>query len=153
MYFIKISRSPAYPEENALLSAILTVRRHRLPVATCKRAIVIPDIAHAPIDIGEGCRLFPSIGNTADGCQGAVFYSYVGAAARAIGARRHRLGMGELQEHGAGEQERCKRNERDLKADSNVPALRTAKMVRPRKRWAQSLQSESNSHQDLQSVH
>ncbi len=28
-----------------LLPAILTVRRHRLPVATCKRAIVIPDTA------------------------------------------------------------------------------------------------------------
>ena len=134
------------------LPAILTVRRHRLPVATCKRAIVIPDIAHAPIDIGEGCRLFPSTGNTADGCQGAVFHSYVGAAC-AIGSRRHRLGMGGLQEHGAGEQERRKRSERDLQADSNAPALRTAKMVRPRKGWAQSSQSESNCHQDLQSVH
>jgi hypothetical protein len=35
-----------------------------------------PFIADAPIDIGEGCPLFPSVGNTAEGCQGAVFYSY-----------------------------------------------------------------------------
>ena len=58
----------------ALLPAILTVRRHRLPVTTCQRAIVIPDIADAPIDIGEGCPLFPPVRNMADGCQGAVFH-------------------------------------------------------------------------------
>src|SRR6266446_214150 len=44
--------------KNALLPAILTVRRHWLPVITRKRAIVIPDIADAPIDIREGCPLF-----------------------------------------------------------------------------------------------
>jgi hypothetical protein len=38
--------------------------RHRLPVTT----IIIPDIADAPIDVGEGCPLFPSVGNTPDGC-------------------------------------------------------------------------------------
>jgi hypothetical protein len=39
-----------------------------LPVrgTTCKRAIVIPDIAETPIDIDEGCPLFPSVGHTAD---------------------------------------------------------------------------------------
>jgi hypothetical protein len=31
-------------------------------VTTSKRAIVIPDIADAPIDIREGCPLFPSFG-------------------------------------------------------------------------------------------
>jgi hypothetical protein len=82
-------------------------------VTTCERAIVIPDIADAPIDIGEGTPLFPSVGNTADGCQGAVFHSYVGAACT-IGSLRHRLGMGGLQEHRAGDQERCKRTEKDF---------------------------------------
>jgi hypothetical protein len=106
--------APILPKpRNPLLPAILTVRRHRLPVTTCKRAIVIPDIADAPIDIGEGCRLFPSVGNTADGCQGAVFHSYFGAAST-IGSLRHRLGMSGLQEHRAGDQERCKRTERDF---------------------------------------
>jgi hypothetical protein len=84
------------------------VRRHRLSVTTFKRAIVIPDIADASIDIGEGCPLFPSVGNTADGCEGPVFHSYVGAAC-AIGALRHRLGMGVLREHRAGDQEQKKR--------------------------------------------
>jgi len=51
------------------------VRRHRLPVAAGKRAIVIPDIADAPIDIGEGGPLFTAVGNAADGGQGAVFHS------------------------------------------------------------------------------
>jgi len=78
------------------LPAILTVRRHRLAVIAFKRAIVVPDIADAPINVGEGGPLFPSVGNTADGCQGAVFHSYVGAAC-AIGSLRHRLGMGGLQ--------------------------------------------------------
>ena len=106
--------APILPKPRiALLPAILSVRRHWLSVSACKRAIVIPDIADAPIDIGEGCRLFPSVGNTADGCQGAVFHSYVGAAC-AIGSLRHRLGMGELQEHRAGDQEHCKRTERDF---------------------------------------
>jgi hypothetical protein len=99
--------------KNALLPAILTVRRHRLPVTTCKRAIVVRDIADTPIDISEGCTLFPTAGNTADGRQGAVFHSYVGAACT-IGSLRHRLGMGGLQEHRAGDQERCKRTERDF---------------------------------------
>jgi hypothetical protein len=31
-----------------------------------QRAIVIPDIADAPIDVREGCPLFPSVGDTAD---------------------------------------------------------------------------------------
>ena len=88
-------------------------RRHRLPVATCKRTIVIPDIADAPIDIGEGCPLFPSVGNTADGRQCAVLHSYVGAAC-AIGSLRHRLGMGGLQKHRGGDQDRCKRTKRDF---------------------------------------
>jgi hypothetical protein len=106
--------APILPKPRiALLPAILTVRRHRLPVTTCKRAIVIPDIADAPINIGEGCPLFPSIGNTADGCQSAVFHSYIGAAS-AIGSLRHRLGMGGLQKHRGGDQERCKRTKRDF---------------------------------------
>jgi len=99
--------------KNALLPAILTVRRHRLPVTTCKRAIVVRDIADTPIDISEGCTLFPTAGNTADGGQGTVFHSYVGAACT-IGSLRHRLGMGGLEEHRAGDQERCKRAERDF---------------------------------------
>ena len=106
--------APILPKpRSALLPAILTVRRNRLPVTACKRAIVIPDISDAPINIGEGCPLFPSVGNKADGRQSAVFHSYVGAAC-AIGSLRHRLGMGELQEHGAGDQEHCKRTERDF---------------------------------------
>jgi hypothetical protein len=44
-------------------------------MTACKRPIVIPDIADAPIDIREGCRLFPSVGNTADSRQGAVLHS------------------------------------------------------------------------------
>ena len=127
------------------------VRRRRLPVAAGKRAILIPDIADAPIDIGEGGPLFPAVGNAADGGQGAVFHSHVGAAC-AIGSLRRRLGMSGLQAHGAGDQERCKRNERDLQADSNMPALRTSKMVRARKGWARSSQSGSNSYQGQRSV-
>ncbi len=38
---------------NAPLPAILTVRRHWLSVTTSERAIVIPYIADAPIDIRE----------------------------------------------------------------------------------------------------
>jgi hypothetical protein len=89
------------------------VWRHWLPVTTSKRAIVIPDIADAPIDIGEGCPLLPTVSYTADCRQGAVFHSYVSAAG-AIGSLRHRLGMGGLQEHRAGDQERCKHTERDF---------------------------------------
>src|ERR1700730_3074650 len=91
------------PRPPSLLPAILTVRRHWLPVTTRKRAIVIPDIADAPIDIREGCPLFPSIGNTADGHQGAVFHSHVGAAC-AIGSLWRRLGMGGLEQQRAGDQ-------------------------------------------------
>jgi hypothetical protein len=98
----------------APLPAILTVGRHRLPVTTCKRTIVIPDIADAPIDIGEGRPLFPSVGNTADGCQSAVFHSNVGAACT-IGSLRPRLGMGGSREHRSGDQEHCKRTERDFR--------------------------------------
>ena len=65
--------------ENAPLSTILTVPRHRLPMLARKRAIVIPDIADASIDIREGRPLFPSVRDTADSRQGAVFHSYVGA--------------------------------------------------------------------------
>ena len=83
------------------LPAIVTVRRHWLPVTTGKRAIVIPDIADTPIHIGEGCPLFPPVGDTADSRQGAVFHSRVGAAFT-IGSLWRRLGMDGLQEHGAG---------------------------------------------------
>jgi hypothetical protein len=107
------ARSEQRRVDNALLPAILTVRRHRLPVTTCKRAIVVPDIADTPIDISEGCTLFPTVGNTADSRQGAVFHSNVGAACT-IGSLRHRLGLGGLQEHRAGDQERCKRTEGDF---------------------------------------
>jgi hypothetical protein len=93
------------------LPAIVTVRRHWLSVTASKRAIVIPDIADAPIDIREGCFLFPPVGNTADGRQGAVFHSCVGAAL-AIGSLWRRLGMGRLQEHIADDEERCKRTDR-----------------------------------------
>src|SRR5467141_3350664 len=96
--------------KNALLPAILTVRRHWLPVTACKRAIVIPDIAVAPIDIRAGCPLFPSVGKTA---HSAVFHSCVGAAT-AIRSLWLRLGMGGLQEHRAGDQERCKRTDGDF---------------------------------------
>jgi hypothetical protein len=99
--------------KNALLTAILTVRRHWLAVTARKRTIVIPDIANATIDIREGCSLFPSVGNTADSRQGAVFDSYVGAAT-AISSLWRRLGMGELQEHKGGDQERCKGTDRDF---------------------------------------
>jgi hypothetical protein len=98
---------------NSLLPAILTVRRHRLPVIARERPIVIPDIADAPIDIRERCPLFPSVGYTADSRQGAVFHSYVGAAA-AIGSLWRRFGMGGLHEHRAGDQERRKRTEKDF---------------------------------------
>jgi hypothetical protein len=67
-----------------------------------ERAIVIRDVADAPIDIREGCPLFPSVGNTADSRQGAVLHSCVGAGF-AIGSLWRRLGMGGLQEHGAGD--------------------------------------------------
>jgi hypothetical protein len=95
------------------LPAILAVGRHRLSVIACKRAIVVPDIADAPIDIREGCPLFPSVGNTADSRQGAVFHAFVGAAC-AIGSLRDRLGMGGLHGHRAGDQERCKRTQIDF---------------------------------------
>src|ERR1700738_2535519 len=97
------------PCQDALLPAILSVRRHWPPMTACKRAIVcrIPD---APIDIREGCPLFPSVGETADS---AVFHSCVGAAT-AIRSLWLRLGMGGLQEHRAGDQERCKRTDRDF---------------------------------------
>jgi hypothetical protein len=90
---------------SSFLLAILAVRQHWLPMTACKRAILIPDIADAPIGIREGCRLFPSVGDSADGGQGAVLYSYVGAAC-AIGSLWRRLGMGGLQKHRAGNQER-----------------------------------------------
>ena len=67
---------------NSLLPAILTVRRHRLPVIARERPIVIPDIADAPIDIRERCPLFPAVGNSADGRQRAVFHSYIGCSLR-----------------------------------------------------------------------
>jgi hypothetical protein len=82
-------------------------------VTACKRAIVIPDIADAPIDIREGCPLFPSVGNTADSRQGAVLHSCVGAAT-AIRSFWRRLGIGKLQEARGGDQERCKRADRDF---------------------------------------
>jgi hypothetical protein len=126
------------------------VRRHRQSVITCKRAVVIPDIADAPIDIAEGCALFSSVGNPADGCEGPVFQSYVGAAC-AIGALRHRLGMGGFREHGAGGQERNKRTRKDLQADTDVPTPRTTKIVGARKAEAQSPQPKSNFHQNLRS--
>jgi hypothetical protein len=110
------------------LPAILTVRRHRLPVTACKRAIVIPDIANASIDIGERCPLFPSVGNTADGRQRAVFHSYVGAACT-IGSLRHRLGMAGLQEHRADNQERCKRTERDFHGPLSLGADAAASLT------------------------
>jgi hypothetical protein len=100
--------TPILPQSRTALSpAILMVRRHRLSVTTFKHAVVILYITDAPIDIAEGCALFPSVGNTADGYQGAVVHSYVGAAC-AIGALRHRLGIGGLREHRAGDQERNK---------------------------------------------
>src|SRR5271167_1954937 len=74
----------------------------------CKRAIVVPYIADAPIDIREGCPL-PSVGKTADS---AVFHTCVGAA-RAIRFLWRRLGMGGLHEHRAGDQE-CKRSVKDF---------------------------------------
>ena len=98
------------PCQDALLPAILTVRRHWLPVTACKRAIVIPDIADAPIDIREGCPLFPSVGKTA---HSAVFHSCVGAAT-AIRSLWRRLGTGGLHEHRASDQERCKRTDGDF---------------------------------------
>jgi hypothetical protein len=75
--------------------------------------MVIPDIADAPIDIRQGCPLFPSVGNTADSRQGAVFDSYIGAAT-AIRSLWRRLGMSGLQEYRGGDQERCNRTDRDL---------------------------------------
>ena len=59
------------PCQDALLPAILSVRRHWPPMTACKRAIVCR-IADAPIDIREGCPLFPSVGKTA---HSAVFHS------------------------------------------------------------------------------
>jgi hypothetical protein len=82
-------------------------------VTAGERAIVIRDIADAPIDIREGCPLFPPVGNAADSRQGAVCDSYVGAAT-AIRSLWCRLGMGELREHRGGDQERCKRTDRDI---------------------------------------
>jgi hypothetical protein len=78
-----------------------------------KRAIVIPDIADAPIEIRERCPLFPSVGNTADSRQSAVFHSYVGAASEVRSLWR-RLGMRRLKEQGADDQERCQRTDRDF---------------------------------------
>jgi hypothetical protein len=78
-----------------------------------KRAIVIADIADASIYIREGCPLFPSVGNTANSGQGAVYHSYVGAAA-AVGSRWRRLGMRELQRHRASDQERGNRTDKDF---------------------------------------
>src|SRR5467141_1854791 len=98
------------PCQDALLPAILAVRRHWLPVTACKRAVVIPYIADAPIDIREGCPLFPSVGKTADS---AVFHSCVGAAT-AIRSLWLRLGTGGLQEHRAGDQEHRKRSLKDF---------------------------------------
>jgi hypothetical protein len=82
-------------------------------VAAGQRTIVIPNIADAPIDVRQGCPLFPSVGNTANSRQGAVFDSYIGAAT-AIRSLWRRLGMSGLQEHRGGDQERCKRTDRDL---------------------------------------
>jgi hypothetical protein len=45
---------------------IFMERRHWLPVIAREHAIVIAYVADAPIDICEGCPLFPSVGNTAD---------------------------------------------------------------------------------------
>jgi hypothetical protein len=84
--------------------------RHWLSVTACKRAIVIPYIAAAPIDIREGGCLLPSVGKTAGS---AVFHSCVGAA-HAIRSLWRRLGTGGLQEHRAGDQERCKRSVKDF---------------------------------------
>jgi hypothetical protein len=84
-------------------------------MTACKRPIVIPDIADAPIDIREGCPLFPSVGNTADSRQGAVLHSDLGAAT-AIRSLWRRLGIGRLHEHRPGDQEHCKRTEKDFHA-------------------------------------
>jgi hypothetical protein len=153
----RIGQAPAAPtpilpqSRTALSPAMLMVRRHRLPVTTRKRAVVIPYITDAPIDIAEGCPLFPSVGNTADGYQGAVFHSYVGAAC-AIGSLRHRLGMGGLRDHRSGDQERKKRTQKDLQADTDVPAPRATEILGARKDEAQSPQPKSNFHQNLRSV-
>jgi hypothetical protein len=114
--------------KNALLPAIVTVRRHWLSVTTSKRAIVIPDIADAPIDIREGCPLFPSVGNTADSRPGAVFHPYVGAATpiRSVWCR---LGIGGSHEHRAGDQERCKRSEKDFHGRSEAASASHASCV------------------------
>jgi len=98
------------PKPRMFLPAILTVGRHWFPVIACKGAIVILDIAKTPIEIREGCPLFPSVGNSADGRQGAVFHSYLDAAC-AIGSRWRGLGMGG-REHRAGDQQHCKHAER-----------------------------------------
>jgi hypothetical protein len=91
-------------------SSPYTVGRHWFPVIACKRAIVILDIAKTPIEIREGCPLFPSVGNSADGRQGAVFHSYLDAAC-AIGSRWRGLDMGG-REYRAGDQQHCKHAER-----------------------------------------
>jgi hypothetical protein len=82
-------------------------------VIALKRAIVIPDIADAPIEIRERCPLFPSVGNAADSRQSAVFHSYVGAASE-VGSFWRRLGMRGPREHRADDQERCERTDRDF---------------------------------------
>jgi hypothetical protein len=121
---------------------ILAVRRHWLPVTACKRAIVIPYIADAPIDIREGCPLFPSVGKTA---LSAVFHSCVGAAT-AIRSLWLRLGMGGLQEHRAGDQERCKRTDRGCSLTvSNLGVQgHTRRLFLPRSYYASPSSNASN---------
>jgi hypothetical protein len=70
-----------------------------------KRAIVIPDIADAP--------LFPSVGSMANSRQCAVFHSYLGAAA-AIRSLWRRLRMGGLPKHKATDQQRCNSADKDF---------------------------------------
>jgi hypothetical protein len=98
------------PKPRMFLPAILTVGRHWFPVIACKRAIVILDIAKTPIEIREGCPLFPSVGISADGRQGAVFHSYLDAVC-AVGSRWRGLGMGG-REYRARDQQHCKHAER-----------------------------------------
>jgi len=153
---LRIARAPVAPTpilpqpRTALSPAILMVRRHRLSVTTFKHAVVILYITDAPIDIAEGCALFPSVGNTADGYQGAVFHSYFGAACT-IGALRHRLGIGGLPDHRARDLERNKPTQKDLQADTDVPPPRATEIVEARKAEAQSPQPTSNFHQNLRS--
>jgi hypothetical protein len=117
----RIGQAPrtVLPKPRMFLPVILTVGHHWLPVIACKRAIVIPDIADTPIEIRERCPLFPSVGNPADGRQGAVFHSYVNAAC-AIGQARMLPALSWLAPATA------------LHADANMPAPRTAKIVSAR---------------------